>query len=165
MSPPYLVVGIALLGQKPHRLASGDAKEPVFPVHYEHPRSALRSNATTLATRYRAARELQESMVHLIRIRHKVQGEVGNPNVCAVPTSKKRIAHTGGASIRMMSPVGLASDFVRKGLLLLRSGYVRDIGRRGRQSPLLAGAVEELLKKPFSTEIGEHCQIGESLSY
>ena len=29
----------------------------------------------------------------------------------------------------------------------------------------LAEAVEELLKKPFSTEMGEHCQIGEPLSY
>ena len=31
--------------------------------------------------------------------------------------------------------------------------------------PLLAEAVEELLNKPFSAKIGEHCQIGESLSY
>ncbi len=33
------------------------------------------------------------------------------------------------------------------------------------EGPRLAEAVEELLKKPFSTEMGEHCQIGEPLSY
>ena len=55
------------------------------------------------ALRYRAARKPQESAVYLIRIRRKVQDEVGNPNGCAVPKSKKRIAHTGGASTRMMS--------------------------------------------------------------
>ena len=36
---------------------------------------------------------------------------------------------------------------------------------RNKRSPLLAETVEELLKKPVSTEIGEHCQIGEPLSY
>ncbi len=32
-------------------------------------------------------------------------------------------------------------------------------------SPFLAEAVEKLLKKPFSAEIGEHCQIVEFLSH
>jgi hypothetical protein len=31
--------------------------------------------------------------------------------------------------------------------------------------PLMAEAVEKLLKNPFSAEIGEHCQIAEFLSY
>ena len=30
---------------------------------------------------------------------------------------------------------------------------------------IMAEAVEKLLKKPFSAEIGEHCQTGDSLSY
>jgi hypothetical protein len=33
------------------------------------------------------------------------------------------------------------------------------------KGPLLAEAVEKLLKNPFSAEIGEHCQIAEFLSY
>jgi hypothetical protein len=33
------------------------------------------------------------------------------------------------------------------------------------QLPLMAEAVEKLLKNPFSAEIGEHCQIAEFLSY
>jgi hypothetical protein len=33
------------------------------------------------------------------------------------------------------------------------------------ECPLMAEAVEKLLKNPFSAEIGEHCQIAEFLSY
>jgi hypothetical protein len=40
-----------------------------------------------------------------------------------------------------------------------------DVNHSPAEGPLLAEAVEKLLKNPFSAEIGEHCQIAEFLSY
>ncbi len=40
-----------------------------------------------------------------------------------------------------------------------------DVPATWPDSLLVAEAVEELLKKPFSAKIGEHCQIAEFLSH
>ena len=47
----------------------------------------------------------------------------------------------------------------------VRLGSGPELSDAGPECPLLAEAVEELLKNPFSAEIGEHCQIAEFLSY
>jgi hypothetical protein len=44
-------------------------------------------------------------------------------------------------------------------------GVRADIKAHVPECPLIAEAVEKLLKNPFSAEIGEHCQIAEFLSY
>jgi hypothetical protein len=44
-------------------------------------------------------------------------------------------------------------------------GGKADVIQDVAECPLLAEAVEKLLKNPFSAEIGEHCQIAEFLSY
>jgi hypothetical protein len=44
-------------------------------------------------------------------------------------------------------------------------GGKADVNHCVGECPLLAEAVEKLLKNPFSAEIGEHCQIAEFLSY
>ncbi len=44
-------------------------------------------------------------------------------------------------------------------------GGIPDVNRTWPSGPIIAEAVEELLKKLFSAEIGEHCQITEFLNY
>jgi hypothetical protein len=44
-------------------------------------------------------------------------------------------------------------------------GGKADVIQGMAEGPLIAEAVEKLLKNPFSAEIGEHCQIAEFLSY
>ncbi len=49
---------------------------------------------------------------------------------------------------------------------LLNKPFSAEIGEHCQMGELLlAEAVEELLKKAFSAEIGEHCQMGKLLSY
>ena len=66
------------------------------------------------------------------------------------------------------APEGEADEIGAKADIAARNSAVRgkaDVPATWPESPLLAEAVEELLKKPISAEFGEHCQIGESLSY